>query len=70
MESYSPEVKYHIEIIDTGDIFAGVKDLVTTTPDNSIVLSTKHRNIFQNFFHKSVTEYAGIHTVITFVDTY
>ncbi|MBK8628601.1 MAG: universal stress protein [Saprospiraceae bacterium] len=63
MESYFPEVKYHIEIIDTGDIFAGVKDLVTTTPDNLIVLSTKHRNIFQNLFHKSVTEYAAIHTV-------
>jgi nucleotide-binding universal stress UspA family protein len=63
MESYFPEVKYHIDVMDTDDLFASVKEMVTVTPDNLIVLSTKHRNIFQNLFHKSVTEFAAIHSI-------
>lgn len=63
MESYFPEVRYHIDIIDTNDIFTEVKDLVTSSPDNLIVLSTKHRNIFQNLFHKSLTEFAATHSI-------
>jgi len=62
MESYFPEVKYHIDIIDSVDIFDSVKDLVTSNPNNLIVLSTIHRNIFQNLFHKSVTEFAAINS--------
>jgi hypothetical protein len=26
-------------------------------------LSTKHRNIFQNLFHKSMTEFAALNTI-------
>jgi len=61
MESYFPEVKYHIEIIDTQDLFSGIENLVTENNNNLVVLSTKHRNIFKNLFHKSVTEFAALH---------
>lgn len=63
MESYFPEVKYHIEVVDTDDIFGEVKHLVSSVKDNLIVLSTKHRNIFQNLFHKSISEFAAIHSL-------
>ncbi|MBK8346584.1 MAG: universal stress protein [Saprospiraceae bacterium] len=63
MESYFPEVKYHIEIMDTTDLFGSIKDLVSRDAKNLIVLSTKHRNIFQNIFHRSVTEFAALHSV-------
>jgi len=61
MESYFPEVKYHIEIIDTQDLFSGIENLVKENNNNLVVLSTKHRNIFKNLFHKSVTEFAALH---------
>jgi nucleotide-binding universal stress UspA family protein len=63
LENYFPELKYHVEIIDTTDLFSSVKDLVTKDVDDLIVLSTKHRNIFQNLFHKSMTEFAALNTI-------
>lgn len=62
IENYFPGLRYHIEIIDTKDIFNSVKDLVKDGNQNLIVLSTKHRNLIQNFFHKSVTEFAAINS--------
>ncbi len=63
LQNYFPELKYHIEIIDTIDLFASVKDLVSRDPDDLIVLSTKHRNIFQNLFHKSLSEFAALNSI-------
>lgn len=62
MESYFPEVKYHIEVIDTTDVFQSVKELVKEDSKSLVVLSKKHRNIIQNIFHKSVTEYAALNS--------
>jgi len=62
IESYFPEIKYHIEIIDTDDLFSSIKDILNKDNNDLIVLSTKHRNMFKNLFHKSVTEFAAIHS--------
>ena len=63
MESYFPEVKYHIDMVDTEDLYASIRDVVSRTNDQLVILSTKHRNIFQQLFHKSVTEMAALHTI-------
>ncbi|MBK8516398.1 MAG: universal stress protein [Saprospiraceae bacterium] len=62
MDEYFPEVKYHLEIIDTEDLFKGVKSLINEDTNHLVVISTKHRNIFQNIFHKSISEFAAIHS--------
>lgn len=54
---------YEVEIITNIDVFAGVKEIVTRDVNELIVLSTKHRNIFQNLFHKSVTEFAALNSI-------
>lgn len=63
MESYFPEVKYHIDILDTENLFDSVRDVVSSRNDQLVILSTRHRNIFQHLFHKSVTEMAALHAV-------
>lgn len=63
LETNFPNLQYHIEIIDTNDLFQSVKELVTAEKQNLIVLSTKHRNIFQNIFHKSLTEFAALNSL-------
>lgn len=62
METYFPDVKYHVEIIDTTDLFDSIKGLVKEDSNHLIVVSTKHRNIFQHIFHKSVSEFTAIHS--------
>jgi nucleotide-binding universal stress UspA family protein len=62
LETYFPEVKYHVEIIDTSDLFESVEGLITEDTNHLIVVTTKHRNIFENLFHKSVSEFAAIHS--------
>ena len=61
IEKYFPTVKYHVEIIDTSDLFNSIKNLVKENTNHLMVVSTKHRNIFQNIFHKSVAEFAAVH---------
>lgn len=63
LENYYPGLKYHIDIQDTDDVFESVKSMVTKSKDRLIVLSTKHRNIFQNIFHKSMTEFAVLNSI-------
>ncbi len=63
METYFPDVKYHVEIIDTADLFNSIKGMIKEDANHLVVVSTKHRNIFQNIFHKSVSEFAAIHSV-------
>jgi nucleotide-binding universal stress UspA family protein len=63
MKSYFPEVKYHIDILDTENLYESVRDVVSSHNDQLVILSTKHRNIFQHLFHKSVTEMAALHAV-------
>ncbi|MGB4960432.1 MAG: universal stress protein [Saprospiraceae bacterium] len=63
LESYYPMVRYNIDVVETSDLFSSIKDVVTDTDHQRlVVLSTKHRNLFQNLFHKSVTEYAALHS--------
>jgi nucleotide-binding universal stress UspA family protein len=62
MENYFPELKYHIEVIDTSDLFDNIKTLVQEGDNKIVVMATKHRNIFQSIFHKSVTEFAALNS--------
>lgn len=62
IESYFPELKYHIDISDTKDIFESIKSLIKEDTNHLVAVSTKHRNIFQNLFHKSVTEFAALNS--------
>ena len=63
IESYFPSLDYKIEIEDTNDIFGNIKNMVGKKENHLVVLSTKHRNIFQNLFHKSVTEFAALNSI-------
>ena len=62
MESYFPELKYHIDISDTKDIFDSIKSLIKEDTNHLVVVSTKHRNIFQNLFHKSISEFTALNS--------
>lgn len=61
IDSYFPELVYHIEIIDTEDTLKNIKKLLTGDSNNLVVMSTKHRNIFEKMFHNSMTEFAALH---------
>lgn len=63
MDKYFMNVNYNIEVNYTNDTFDGIKKVVTESEDQLIVLTTKHRNIFQNLFHRSATEFATEHSV-------
>lgn len=63
LQNYYPDLKYHIDIQDTNDVFESVKTLVTSSNEKLVILSTKHRNIFQNLFHKSMTEFAVLNSI-------
>ena len=62
IQKYFPDLSFHIDIIDTTDIFDSVKKIVQKDDRQIVTFSTKHRNIFQNIFHKSVTEFAALHS--------
>lgn len=62
MENYFPELKYHIEVIDTKDLFDSIRNLVQEGDNKLVVMGTKHRNLFQSIFHKSVTEFAALNS--------
>lgn len=56
-------VQYQVEIISNKDVFDGIREVITRDVNELVVLSTKHRNLFQNLFHKSVTEFAALHSI-------
>lgn len=56
-------VPYEVEIISDQNVFDGIKEIITRDVNELVVLSTKHRNIFQNIFHKSVTEFAALNSI-------
>ncbi len=62
-DTYMEGTNYAVEIITDVELFEGVRDIVTRDVNELVVLSTKHRNIFQNLFHKSVTEFAAINSI-------
>jgi nucleotide-binding universal stress UspA family protein len=61
LESYYPELKYHIEINDTDNIFDSLTKLFENPNYQLLAMSTQHRNLFQSLFHRSVTEFAAQH---------
>ncbi|MCZ2100643.1 MAG: universal stress protein [Chitinophagales bacterium] len=63
VDTYMNGTPYDVEIISNVDVFDGVRDIVTRDVNELVVLSTKHRNIFQNLFHKSVTEFAALNAI-------
>ncbi len=54
---------YNVEVIKTNDVLTGVKEVVTRDVNELVVLSTKHRNLFQNLFHQSVSEFAALNSI-------
>jgi nucleotide-binding universal stress UspA family protein len=61
-ETFYPELEFTIDITDTNDLFASIHDLVGDRNDCLVALSTRHRNVFEQIFHRSVTDFAAVHT--------
>lgn len=62
IESYYPELKYHIEVIDTSELFESIKSAVQQGDSKLVIMATRHRNVFQSLFHKSATEFAALNS--------
>lgn len=63
IENYFPGLNYVIDVSDTDDVFASVQKLITESESNIVALSVKKRNFFEKIFHKSMTEFAALHSV-------
>ncbi|KXK38360.1 MAG: universal stress protein [Saprospiraceae bacterium] len=61
-EFFDPEM-YEVEIISTKDLFDSIKQVVSNDVNELVVLTPRHRNLFQSLFHKSVTEFAALNSV-------
>ncbi|MBK9734564.1 MAG: universal stress protein [Saprospiraceae bacterium] len=59
LENYYPTLKYHIEILDTDNLLKEVSGVIHSPKKSLVILSTKHRNIISDIFHKSVSEFAA-----------
>jgi nucleotide-binding universal stress UspA family protein len=63
LENYFPDLNYIFDVFDTRDVFDSVLKIITESESNIVALSVKKRNFFERIFHKSVTEFAALHSV-------
>jgi len=61
LDNYYPDLKYHIEINDTSNLFDSLTQLFLNPNYQLLAMSTQHRNLFQSMFHRSATEFAAQH---------
>ena len=67
IENYFPDLQYHIEVDEVDTVSSAMDTLLSSASLEVLVMSTKHRNVFQNLFHNSLTEHASMNIKVPLI---
>jgi nucleotide-binding universal stress UspA family protein len=60
VKQYYPELDFLIDITDTTDLREAVNQVITGNSHHLVVFSTHHRNLIEEVFHRSISEFAAL----------
>jgi nucleotide-binding universal stress UspA family protein len=62
IQRFYPELEFVIDVVDTNQVITSLDEFLQDQNKYLLVLSTGHKNLFEKFFHRSISDYTVIHS--------